>query len=72
MSATAVKRRFLSLLEVAEWAGVSRSTVLRWEAAGTFPRRVRLGPNRVAWDLHALEAWADSREAAGERDGGDA
>lgn len=56
-------RRYLSLLETAEWAGVSRSTVLRWSAVGVFPAKVRLGPGRVAWDLQELERWARSRAA---------
>ena len=54
-------RRFLSLPETALWVGVSKSTVLRWAEAGLFPPKVRLGPNRISWDLHALERWAEER-----------
>ncbi len=54
-------RRFLSLPEVAQWAGVSKSTVLRYTEAGTFPPKVRLGPGRVAWSRHELENWAQER-----------
>lgn len=28
---------------------VSNSTMLRWEAAGRFPKRVRVGDQSVAW-----------------------
>jgi prophage regulatory protein len=60
--ATEVQRKFLSLAETAAYVGVGKSTVLRWEAAGIFPRRVRLGPGRVAWRLEDLEQWAAERE----------
>lgn len=58
-------RRFLDLVRTAHFIGCSPSTVLRWEKAGTFPRRRRLGPNRVAWDINDLEAWAAEREPVG-------
>ena len=58
-------RRFLDLVRTAHFAGCSPSTVLRWEKAGTFPRRRRLGPNRVAWDIRELEEWAAEREPVG-------
>jgi predicted DNA-binding transcriptional regulator AlpA len=57
-------KRFLPLPEVAGWAGVSKSTVLRWCAVGRFPQKVRLGPGRVAWDFHELERWAQERATA--------
>jgi predicted DNA-binding transcriptional regulator AlpA len=34
---------------------VANSTLLRWEAAGEFPRRFRLGQS-VFWSLPAVEA----------------
>ena len=27
----------------------SKSTLLRWEKAGTFPKRIKLGAHSVAW-----------------------
>jgi prophage regulatory protein len=60
---TTVPRRFLNLNETAKFAGISRSTLLRYEKADLFPRRRRLGPGRVAWAVSELEAWADAREA---------
>jgi prophage regulatory protein len=59
-----ILRRFLSLSEAAEFAGISKSTLLRYQAKGLFPKRRRLGPGRVAWDRLELEAWAENREAA--------
>ena len=66
MKTPTIQRRFLSLKDAAAWVGIGRSTLLRWEAAGDFPRRMRLGPARVGWDVRDLEAWADSREVVGE------
>ncbi|MFC1660333.1 helix-turn-helix transcriptional regulator [Gemmatimonadota bacterium] len=60
--ATAIRKRFLNLREVAEFCGVSRSSVLRWEQDGLFPARRRLGPARVGWDLEELEEWAAARQ----------
>lgn len=33
----------------------------RLEAAGKFPKRVRLGPNRVAWLLSEVNEWVAER-----------
>ncbi len=43
--------------------------ILRLEKSGQFPRRVRIGQNRVAWLLTEIEAWIAERKAA--RDGGE-
>jgi prophage regulatory protein len=40
--------------------------ILRLEKQGVFPRRVRLGANRVAWLLSEIEEWIAARVA--ERD----
>ncbi len=37
--------------------------IARLEAAGEFPKRIRLGQNRVAWVLSEVEAWIDERIA---------
>jgi prophage regulatory protein len=42
--------------------GLSRSTVDRLERAGTFPSRVMLSTNAVAWRRADVLAWAQSRE----------
>jgi len=38
--------------------GISTMTVERWEKRGWLPRRVRLGPNVVAWPAHEIEDFA--------------
>ncbi len=40
--------------------------ILRLEKDGKFPRRVQVGPNRVAWLESEVEAWVAARVA--ERD----
>jgi len=37
--------------------------IARLEAAGQFPKRIRLGQNRVAWLLSEVEEWLDVRIA---------
>lgn len=40
---------------------VSNSTLLRWEAAGRFPRRIRMAGTSVAWLLAEIEQWLTDR-----------
>ncbi len=35
--------------------------IARLEKAGTFPKRIKLGRNRVAWLLSEIEDWMDER-----------
>jgi prophage regulatory protein len=37
--------------------------IARLEAAGQFPKRIKLGQNRVAWILSEVEEWLDQRIA---------
>jgi prophage regulatory protein len=37
--------------------------IARLEAAGQFPKRVRLGACRVAWVSEEVQAWIDERVA---------
>lgn len=37
--------------------------IARLEAVGAFPKRIRLGQNRVVWLLSEVEAWLDARIA---------
>ena len=37
--------------------------IARLEAAGQFPKRVRLGACRVAWVADEVQAWIDKRVA---------
>ena len=46
----------------------SKSTLLRWEKAGTFPKRVKLGAHSVAWFasevMQHIHQLAENRGAA--------
>jgi len=39
----------------------SRQHILRLEQAGRFPKRVRLGQNRIGWVLSEIEDWITER-----------
>lgn len=40
---------------------VSNTTLLRWEARGRFPRRIRMAGTSVAWFIVEIEEWLASR-----------
>jgi prophage regulatory protein len=42
----------------------SRAYLLKLEKRNQFPKRVRLGPNSVAWRLDEIQAWIEMRSAA--------
>jgi len=39
---------------------VSNTTLLRWEARGRFPRRIRMAGTSVAWFLSEIEDWLNA------------
>jgi prophage regulatory protein len=43
---------------------VSNSSLLRWEATGRFPRRIRLGGTSVAWLAEEVASWLSECAAA--------
>ena len=45
---------------------LGRTPVKKLEAAGEFPRRIRLGRSRVGWSLQEVLIWMEQRKA--ERD----
>lgn len=56
--------RFLRLPAVCARVGLSRSHIHRLEAAGRFPRRVKLSPAASAWIESEIDIWAADRIAA--------
>ena len=56
------KSRMLRQPEVLARIGVSWMTLRRWEDAGLFPRRIKLGPNSVAWRECDIDEWCASRK----------
>ena len=55
--------RILRQHQVCEKVGLSPMTIWRRQKAGTFPQRVRLGPNAVGWIEEEIEAWCAERAA---------
>ena len=53
--------RILSKHELNELVLYSPQHVARLEKAGTFPKRVQLGPNRVGWVEEEIDAWIMER-----------
>jgi len=41
--------------------GLSRSTIYKFIAEGTFPAAVRLGPRAVGWLEHEIQDWIVAR-----------
>jgi prophage regulatory protein len=58
--------RFLRVKDVVARTGLSEMTLWRRQKAGTFPRRVKLGPNAVGFVEEEIESWCAARVA--ERD----
>jgi prophage regulatory protein len=56
--------RLLSLSEVRERFPLSKSTIYRGIARGTFPKPIRISAGRVAWSEHELIGWLKSRRGA--------
>lgn len=58
-------KQIVSKKELKSLCGIPYSPVHigRLEAAGKFPKRIKLGQNRVAWLLTEVEAWIDERLA---------
>jgi prophage regulatory protein len=55
-------KRFLRRPALVEKVGASYPSIYRWELAGNFPKRRRVGPNIVAWDADEVDAWMRSRD----------
>ena len=59
------KKRLVSKKELKTVLGIpySHQHIARLEKAGQFPKRIRLGQNRVAWMQSEVEAWIEERLA---------
>jgi prophage regulatory protein len=61
MEAHDSKRRLMGNRELRGTVPYGEQQIRRLEAAGKFPRRVRLGTNRVAWVREEVEQWLAAR-----------
>ena len=64
MDNNATVKKFLVLPQVMETSTYSASHIWRLEQAGLFPKRVRLGGNRVAWLQSEVESWVNDKIAS--------
>ena len=55
------RMRIMKLREVVHATGLSRSTLLRLERAGSFPRKVKLSARRVGWVDTEVGDWLRAR-----------
>jgi len=54
--------RLITVDQIQQLIPLSVSTIYRMMRAGTFPRSVRLGPNRVAWRYEEVMLWIAERD----------
>lgn len=57
----------LRLQAVKQRTGLSRSSIYQHMKAGTFPRRLSLGPRSVGWLEADINAWIEARIVGGRR-----
>lgn len=43
--------------------GITKRTLLRWEAIGKFPKRIKLGERSVGWLLEDIKKWLSSKNS---------
>ena len=54
--------RCVRISHVCEMTGMSRSSVYRKIAKGSFPKPFKLGERAVAWRVGVIECWISERE----------
>lgn len=60
---TTVKDRIILTPERRELVPYSDMQIWRLEKADKFPRRIKLGPNRVGWILSEVHEWIETKKA---------
>jgi prophage regulatory protein len=50
--------------ETLAMVGVSPVTLWRWEKAGKFPKRLKIGPRAMGWKLSDIENWIEQKNEA--------
>ena len=53
--------KILSRIQLAELLPYSLSHIARLEKAGRFPKRIKLGANRVGWLESEIDQWIEAR-----------
>ncbi len=57
-------RRTIRRHELHQIVPLAETTIYEMEQRGEFPRRFRLTPRCVVWDLEEVEAWIEARKQA--------
>ncbi|MGE4452634.1 MAG: helix-turn-helix transcriptional regulator [Castellaniella sp.] len=57
-------RRTIRRQELRQIVPLAETTIYEMEQRGEFPRRFRLTPRCVVWDLEEVEAWIEERKQA--------
>jgi len=65
MSPRVSSETMLRVPDVLDRVGVSRRTLGRWRADGTFPQALRLGANSIGWPRQVIDEWIANRPPAG-------
>lgn len=60
----AMERRMVRRPELRRIVPLSDTTIYELEQRGEFPRRFRLTPRCVVWDLAEIHAWLNARQSA--------
>ena len=56
------KNKYFLKKELATRYRVSTSTIERWVSDKNFPSPLRIGPNRILWDIEEILDWEQSRK----------
>lgn len=56
-------RRFYSMGEVEAITSLSRSTIYRKMARGTFPLSVAISEGRIGWERQSVDEWCEATVA---------
>ena len=59
--------RLLRMPTVCEITGLSKSSITKRAAAGTFPAPVKIGERAIAWDAAKVQAWVAEKLRGGEQ-----
>ncbi len=59
---SAAFNRCVRIRQVCEMTGMSRASVYRKIAEGTFPKSFKIGARMSAWRVSTIEAWITDRE----------
>ncbi len=59
-----MSKALLNAKQLVEYTGLCRMTIWRYENAGQFPSRIKIGPKRVAWRKSDVDAWIESLATA--------